>query len=155
MPETPNEPASKPDAAGIPATRIVHRDTIVKKGGRKRLLVLAGLVAAAVAALLYARCAGGLGFGRGDGEADKRPAVQPVAETRPGVPAETVRPPCELRLDATGLTVDGTLMEIDGAIEACKPAGKAKMTVVGDAKYGAMVSIREALEGAGITVLGP
>lgn len=141
---TPNDP-------DVPATRVVHRTTVVKKSGRTRWLIAAGVLAAAIAALLYARCAGGLGFGRGEGEAEKRPAVQPVAESVPAAPT----PPCELRLDAAGLTVDGTAMEIAGAIEACKPAGKARLLVTGDSKYGAMVSIREALEAAGITVLGP
>lgn len=131
--------------------RVVHRTTVVKKGGRKRMVGLAAVLAAAVAALLYARCAGGLGFGRGEGEAEKRPAVQAVAEPVPVAP----KPPCELRLDAEGLTVAGTPTEIAGAIEACKPAGKARLAVTGDSKYGAMVSIREALEAAGITVIGP
>lgn len=126
-----------------------------KKIHRRRSITAFVFIVLVVLAILYARCAGGFGFGKGDGDGDSKTQTintetQPVATPVPAVP---VGPPCELRLDGEGLSHAGNSVTVAEAIELCRTAKKANLTVTGDSTYGKLVEIREALEAAGISVL--
>lgn len=114
-------------------------------------LLVAGLVTAAV---LYLRCGDGLGFGRGDGEGDGKSQVVPrPAGEATGVLGGTATR-CQLRLDAAGLHLDGGAgtTAIDDAVRACKEAGGADLVATGDAVFGELERVREALDRAGVSV---
>jgi len=112
-----------------------------------RLLIWCLLLGLLVAGLLYLRCGDGLGFGPG-GDGKERQVEE--AELRPAV-GNTL--PCQLRVDAGGLTLDGQKAEIEGAIAACKQSGRAELLVTGDAVFGTVEEVKSALERAGVTLL--
>lgn len=122
--------------------------------GRKRLvfwLILLGLV---IAAILFLRCRGSLGLG-GSGEdssREQKPTGQPARLADTPSPADAALPRCQLRLDATGLTIAGKPGEIADAIAACEPPRAADLIVTGDANFGTAQQLETALKGAGIEV---
>lgn len=122
-----------------------------------RLFIWAFVLGILVAALLYVRCGEGLGFGPGGGaggDDDHDQAKQETTggEVRPAV-GEPVRR-CQLRVDATGVALDGKPAEIDAAVAACKQAGGgAELIITGDAVYGTQEELKAALDRAGVPVL--
>jgi hypothetical protein len=136
-------------------------------------LVLLALVAAAI---MYLRCGEqfGLGGGQGEGSNAERgePASDKAAEKADesggepqagkGAEADEVRPAvggaaaaperCKLRLDSSGLTLDGKASTTDEAVTACKQSGGAELTVTGDAVFGERERLREALDQGGVEV---
>lgn len=70
----------------------------------------------------------------------KKPAGQPRTDA-----------PCALKLDAAGLTVDGTRADVPGAVTRCKASGRADLVVASDAPAGALAQLTGALQGAGVT----
>jgi hypothetical protein len=118
-------------------------------------LLVAGLVAAAI---FYLRCGDGLGFGRGDGEDDGKGDVarQPrpaTGEAHGALGGAAVR--CQLRLDATGLHLDGgaATTTVEDAVAACKKSGGgAELVATGDAVFGELERVRAALDAAGVSV---
>ncbi len=122
-----------------------------------RFLFLLALAAAIVLAILYARCGlGGLGLGggEGDGKGDGKPdrSTRPLVGGDAGA-GKAATPPCKLRLDGTGITVDGKTSTVAGAVDACKKAGGAEMTVVGDTAFGIRQELRDGLRAADVPVL--
>jgi hypothetical protein len=110
---------------------------------RRRLVVLTGGLAAAIAALFYARCGTGWGTGgkgAGEGGSAKGVIVIPYDATAR----------CAIRLAANGLTLDGKPSTRDAAIAACKKTAGADVLITGDARQGDWDDLRGALEAAGI-----
>jgi len=120
-----------------------------------RFLFLLALAAAIVLAILYARCGlGGLGLGggKGDSKGDDRSQTQKLAGGDAGA-GPAAKPPCKLRLDGTGVLVDGKVTTVAGAVDSCKKAGGAEMTVTGDASFGIRQELRDELRAADVPVL--
>jgi hypothetical protein len=136
---------------------VAKQQTKSGKGGWLLLLLLA-----AIAAVLYFFGLPGLGLGIGPGTGDATTAGKPEADAADAQPAgaqpDAAEPeagaPCELRLDPSGLTLGGVPIAIEAAVARCKAGGRARLTVTGDARYGDLVAIRDALQEAGIEVLG-
>jgi len=59
---------------------------------------------------------------------------------------------CALRLDGTGLTVDGRASDIPTAIARCNAHGRAALLIADDAPSGACTTLAAAFEHAGIVV---
>lgn len=132
-------------------------------------LVLLGMVAAAV---MYLRCgdefgldggSGGAGDGDGKGgdvadreadrDGDRSDEPGEKSDVRPAVgSAAAKRRRCELRLDASGLSLDGSPSPVEKAVTECKEAGGAELTVTGDALFGESQKVRKALDEAGVEV---
>jgi hypothetical protein len=76
----------------------------------------------------------------------------PTAPARQAAPAESspVRIACTVRLDAAGLTVDAARVGIAEAVQRCKLAGLADVTVSKDASAAAYADLMIALGRAGI-----
>jgi hypothetical protein len=111
---------------------------------RRKLVLVALLVAAIVAAILYGTCGRGWGLGGdgpGSGGGGDHPAVVDAGVAQ-----------CELRLAPDGITIDGAKVTRDKAIEVCKPAGRAVVTVTNTTVQGDWDDLRTALEAAGIKV---
>jgi hypothetical protein len=113
-----------------------------------RFVLFAGLVAAIVLAVLYARCNGGFGLGggseSGSGKTTKpRTAVPPTAIDA-GVPR------CQIRVDGAGITVDGKPATLASAVTTCERARAADVVVTGDARQGTWDELRAAFERASI-----
>lgn len=125
--------------------------------GRRKVARLGAAAAAVVAAVLLApwkRCGAELGFwpggGPGEGEPDR-----PKTASGPGGPGggdEAPRPRCKIRLDASGLALDGAAADQAAVVTACKSAGGADVVVTGDAVQGAWDGLRAALIEAGVEV---
>ena len=85
-----------------------------------------------------------------------RPALAIAASTAPAVPAPTPAAPsptptaCVLRLDAAGLTADGARVGVADAVNRCKLAGRADVTVSKDAYASAYAELMMALDRAGV-----
>jgi hypothetical protein len=79
-------------------------------------------------------------------------APAPSAPARQAAPAESspVQRACTVRLDASGLTVDGARVGIAEALQRCKLAGLADVTVSKDASAVAYADLMVALGRAGI-----
>ena len=61
-------------------------------------------------------------------------AARPVTIPAPNATAPTSSPrPCALRLDPSGLTADGVSVTIPDAVNRCKTAGRADITIIKDA----------------------
>ena len=73
----------------------------------------------------------------------------------PHVVATASAPPdraCSLRLDPTGLTVDGVKTNVDDAVKRCQTAGRADVTIVKDAPAATYADLMVALGRAGIPI---
>lgn len=117
---------------------------------RRKLFVLSGLVAAAIAAVTYLTCGQGLGLGgkgKGEGEgsgAGSGPGSALVVDAGPRR--------CAVRIDATGTTVDGKPATTDEIVAACKLTTGADVTVTGDARQGDWDTLRAELEAAEVSI---
>ncbi len=78
-------------------------------------------------------------------------ANAPTAAPPQAVPATTDRV-CTLRLDPTGLTVDGAKTTVTDAVNRCKAASRADLTIVKDAPAATYADLMIALGRAGIPV---
>jgi hypothetical protein len=126
-------------------------------------LVLLAMVAGAI---MYLRCGdelglgGGSGSGVGDGDGkgdvvkgERSDESGEKSDVRPAVgSAARKRARCELRLDAGGLSLDGSPTGLEKAVKECKDAGGAELTVTGDALFGESEKVRKALDEAGVEV---
>jgi hypothetical protein len=61
-------------------------------------------------------------------------------------------PPCSLRLDAKGLTADGTPIDIPAAVTKCQAAGRADLVIADDAPSTVSADLAAAFNAAGILV---
>jgi hypothetical protein len=104
---------------------------------RRRLLALTTLLAAAIAAAMYLRCGSGFGTGgKGPGEGG----------TTKTVTTSDAAVRCQLRLTATGITVDGKAATREEAIAACKSKTGADVLITGDSRQGDWDELRGALD---------
>ncbi|HTM22326.1 MAG TPA: hypothetical protein VL172_17520 [Kofleriaceae bacterium] len=120
-----------------------------------RLILLSALAGAIVLAILYLRCGPG-GFGIGGGKGN---SVGKGDDSKKGLSASAAdagvaaRPACKVRLDATGITLAGKATTLADAVQSCKQAGSADLTVTGDAAFGKRKELRDGLHEVGIPVL--
>jgi hypothetical protein len=121
---------------------------------RKRRVLGAGVLAALLIALLYhLTCEGGFGPGGGTGSKSEHQPAPPDASTAAAAVRDAAPPPrCQLRLDPSGLTLDGAAITVEAAVAACRSAGAADLIVTGDSAYGASSALRAALDDAGVAV---
>jgi hypothetical protein len=126
-------------------------------GRRKvaRVGIAGGLIAALAILVPWKKCGGELGvpgFKGSEGPSiDDTP--RPVATGPTGDPPASplAQPPrCQVRLDATGLTLAGSPAERAAVIAACKEMGAADVVVTGDAAQGQWDALRGALDKAGV-----
>ncbi len=120
-----------------------------------RLVIWALVLGLLVAAMMYLRCGEGLGFGPGggdDGDDEGEKGEARRDQLTPAVGGEPARR-CQLRLDASGVTLDGRSVEMDAAVAACKKAGGAELVTTGDALHGAVEELKAALDAAEVPVL--
>jgi hypothetical protein len=118
------------------------------------MLFLLGVVAFI---MYYMQCGSGFGLGPGDGtgdgareRVDRGEQEQEPSDVRPALGEGARR--CRLRLDRSGLTLDGQTTTVTKAVSACKKAGGAELTPTGDAVYGQLQEVRQALDRAGVEV---
>jgi hypothetical protein len=97
-----------------------------------------------------------LGAGAGLGlwyllrEHDEKEETGPAA----GDPAQGAQatPPCALRLDAKGLTLDGAPIDIPTAVSKCQAAGRADLVLADDAPSAIAADLGAAFNAAGILI---
>jgi hypothetical protein len=124
------------------------------RSGRKKVARLSAAVAAVAALVVlgpWRRCQGMLGLGGGTGGiSDTDPGKAPGGGSAKGDVAPRRR--CQVRLSATGATVDDRDVDVDAVVKACKDAGAADVVVTGDAAQGAWDALRDALSKAGVEI---
>ncbi len=124
--------------------------------GRVRSTLLMLVVGLAAAAGWFLRDCVGLGPGGVGGVIGLSDVVDaaPSAASDAAPPAAIdARPrPCQLFLDADGLTIDDQPSSIADAVERCRAAGKARLRATGAARAGSYDDLMQALDRAGITV---
>jgi hypothetical protein len=115
---------------------------------------------------LKTRCSLALGAGGGlvlwylfrDEKAEAAAAGKPPAPTPPAPPVPKPLPPpevagaCSLKLDASGLTADGQRVDVAGAVERCKRAGRADLVFASNGPAAVYVELSQALARAGVPV---
>ncbi len=116
----------------------------------RKLIVLAAIAALIVLAAMYATCGHGFGLGGGGGTGLSPGSGSGSASAPPSAAKKAPVPRCQVRVDATGIHVDGKDVDQAGAIAACKPAGAADVLVTGDAVQGTWDALRTALDQAGV-----
>jgi len=85
--------------------------------------------------------------------AGKAPAPPPPAPPVPmPLPLPKVAGACSLKLDARGLTADGQRVDVAGAVERCKRAGRAALVFAKDGPAAVYVELIQALSRAGVPV---
>jgi hypothetical protein len=84
----------------------------------------------------------------------KKPAPAVAGPAAPVAPAAPSPAPtaCALRIDATGLTADGVRVGVAEAVDRCKRAGRADVSVSEDASAAAYADLMIALGRAGVSV---
>lgn len=75
------------------------------------------------------------------------------APTTPSTPPSRTPGACQIRLDTIGLTTDGRPLTISGAVDLCKPAGKADLVYAHDAPATTLTDVYRALTTAGVSVV--
>jgi hypothetical protein len=141
------------------------RQPVTQRPKRRFRTFFMVLLLGVVGFIMYAiQCGDGLGFGPGSGtgtgtgdddrdRVDRGEKPEPEAsDVRPAVGDSSGPRRCRLRLDASGLTLDGRTSTVEDAVSACKKAGGAELTPTGDAVYGQLQKVREALDRAGVEV---
>lgn len=83
-------------------------------------------------------------------KANQTPPAQALAA--PAAPAASAPAACALRLDASGLTADDVRVDVAEAVNRCKLAGRADVTVSKEASATAYADLMTALGRAGIPV---
>jgi len=128
-----------------------------KKRRFRKLFVLAVIAGLIALAILYGVCGGGFGFGgggstglgKGTGTASGTAPVSDAAPS-PAPTSDATIARCDLRVDTSGIHVDGKAVDEAGAVAACKVAGAADVLVTGDAVQGTWDHLRAALDAAGV-----
>lgn len=126
-----------------------------------RLLFWMFAIAAIAAVIWLAKCGGGFGFGKGGfGLGSGRSLTSGGAGSGTGAGAGTVTGStaaparCMVRVDGTGLTVEGKAATVAEVVTACKTAtAGADVIVAGDARQATWEELRAALDAAGIASL--
>jgi len=88
------------------------------------------------------------GSGKGPGQQGAPVAGAPDA----GTPAPGEAQGCRIRVDAQGIHLEGKRSSLEETLAACKRRGRATLTVTGDATFGTVRQLREALRRARVTV---
>lgn len=78
---------------------------------------------------------------------DAEPATAPPASGPPRNAA-----PCSLKLDAAGLTADGAIVDVAGAVERCRALGRGDLVVAADAPAAPLAQLIAAMHAAGVTL---
>jgi hypothetical protein len=112
---------------------------------RRKLTWLGVWATLIVLAVVYLRCGKGWGIG-GSGEGGGS-----GSSTSTSTSTSTKR--CQVRIDATGTTVDGKGANRDTIVEVCRLAGGAELHVSGDARHGDVLQLQAALNTAKIDTL--
>lgn len=113
----------------------------------RRKAVLYGALAAAIAlAIVYLTCGKGWGLG-GTGRGEGSGSSKGLVAAGDAAPRQ-----CELRLAPEGLTLDGKRVTRVQAVDACKPLGRAVVTVTGNTVQAQWDDLKDALETAGVDV---
>lgn len=94
-----------------------------------------------VAALLYLLLRHGTG-GSGNGAASSGKSGEPAVAPRP----------CRVRIDQSGLQLDGAPADLPTTVASCRAAGAADVTATGAAIVGTIAEVVRALREAGVTV---
>jgi hypothetical protein len=131
-----------------------------RRGRLGRLLFWAFAIAAIVAVFLIAKCGGGFGLGKGSGGLGKGRSLRGGTEASgaasgAGAGAASTAPArCMVRVDATGIAVNGKPATVAEVVSACKSAAAgADVIVAGDARQATWEELRGALDAAGIASL--
>jgi hypothetical protein len=115
---------------------------------QRKLLFLALVVGAIIAAITYLTCGQGFGLGgKGKGSGAGSGSGPGSAVTVDAGPKR-----CAIRIAAAGTTVDGQPASVEQIVTACKLTTGADVTVTGDARQGDWDTLRAALEAAEITI---
>lgn len=110
-----------------------------RRAWKKKTVVLLGIVAAIIA-LLYLRW--GAGFGDGDEQAKPQSLTGAASSV----------PPCEIRVDDTGVSVGDQPARLEEVAERCA-SKSARLLVTGAARYGDAEAVRKKLRQATIEIL--
>lgn len=108
---------------------------------RRRTAIFGSLLLLVALGAMYLRCGPGFGLG----------GWGPGGEGSATVKTETAPRRCQLRLAATGLTIDGKPGTRDEAVAACKAVG-ADLVITGDAREGDVHDLRDALDAVHVPV---
>ncbi|MFN0246149.1 MAG: hypothetical protein ACKV2T_04530 [Kofleriaceae bacterium] len=115
---------------------------------RRRLLFLALVVGAIIAAITFLTCGQGFGLGgKGKGSGAASGSGPGSALTVDAGPKR-----CAIRIAAAGSTVDGQPATVEQIVAACKSTTGADVTVTGDARQGDWDTLRAALEAAEVAI---
>lgn len=125
--------------------RLSASERAARRRRRRSLLFWLAAAAAVLLALLLIRCGGGFGLGSSglsSGSSSSSTTAPTAAPTR-----------CQLRVDATGITLAGAPTTIPAAVSACRATPGADILLTGSALQGTWDALRSALDAASIPSL--
>jgi hypothetical protein len=77
--------------------------------------------------------------------------VEQLVDDAPPAPSR-----CRLRIDGAGLQLDLQPATVEQAVERCRASGEAELVITGEARYGTVQQVEQALREAGVRVVsGP
>jgi hypothetical protein len=78
--------------------------------------------------------------------------AEPATASHPGGGPPRNAAPCSLKLDAAGLTADGAIVDVPGAVARCRPRGRGDLVVAADAPAAPLAQLIAAMQAAGVTL---
>ncbi|MFH2008534.1 MAG: hypothetical protein ABI333_18245 [bacterium] len=155
----PAEPKAEAKAAPTPEVESLSDERQRSRATRHnksrwvtRIVVIVGLILLVLLLLGWKYCKPGGGSGSlqaADGSRTQSMSSQMEASTAPKAQQGT----CRLRVDQKGISWKGKLLSIPDAVKACGSAKRAELTVTGDATFGTVKQLRQALRNAGIAAV--
>lgn len=118
----------------------------------KRIVVIVLLILLVLLLLSWKYCKQGSGSG-GLKAADGSQTQGVPAQMTASAARKANQPPCRLRVDKKGVSQKGKVLTIPEAVKACRGARRAELTVTGDATFGQVKQLRQALRAAGIAAV--
>ena len=76
---------------------------------------------------------------------------QRTPSTGAGGPPRTTAP-CVLKLDVSGLTADGVIVDVPGAVARCRPQARGDLLVTSSAPAATLAQLTAAMQAAGVTL---
>jgi hypothetical protein len=144
-PQSPKPPAPKPNVDRRLAKDVArHLD---RRRMRRKVFLWLVIIGAIVLAVMYLTCGRGWGLGgkgKGDGAGSGPGSVKGLLST-----VDAARGPCQVRIAASGISIEGKTVTAEEAVAACKAEG-AKVQVTGGARRSDRAALKAAFKRAEI-----
>lgn len=151
MTDTPDtDPETKP----APKPRRARGSIRNKMRWAKRIIVIGLLILLVLLLLNWKYCQRGKGSGGLEAaDGSQTEGMSQMTSSTATTAPKRLRAICRLRVDKKGVSHKGKVLKIPEAVKACRGAKRAELSVTGDATFGIVKQLQQALGAAGVTAV--